>query len=292
MPGRWREPVSTKDLSAMKIAVLSDVHANFLALEAVIRHLDGWRPDHIAVAGDIVNRGPSPIECLALVQEKVRLDDWRLVQGNHEEYVINQAVPDAPRSGPAFELLRHSFWTYQQLNGHMADLEKMPFLISIAGPDRREIRVVHASMRDNRDGIFPETTDQELRRKIEPAPAVLAVGHTHQPLVRQVDQTLVVNAGSVGAPFDGDRRASYAQLTWHDGRWQAEIIRVTYDLQRAEQAFFDSGYLDEAGPVARLMMAEFQKAKPHMYTWYCLYEEPILAGRMTVDAAVEEFLAR
>lgn len=276
----------------MKIAVLTDIHANQPAMEAVSQHLEVWRPDRIAVGGDIVNRGPHPVECLTFVQDKIQQENWQVVQGNHEEYVISQAAPDAPRSGPAFDLLRHSYWTYQRLNGQLADLERMPFQVSIAGPDGREVRIVHASMRGNRDGIYPETTDQELRQKIAPAPAVLVVGHTHHPLIRQVDQTLVVNAGSVGAPFDGDRRASYAQLTWHGGRWQAEIVRLEYDLRQAEQAFFDSGYIIEAGPVARLMMAEFRKARPHIFTWYRRYEEDILGGRITVGEAVDEFLGQ
>jgi predicted phosphodiesterase len=162
----------------MKVAILADIHANLPALQTVIAHMEAWRPDAVLMAGDVVNRGPKPAECLSLVQEKQTSNGWLVVRGNHEDYILQHTRPDAPRSGPEFELFRNSYWTYQQLNGQVAALEAMPFQVAISGPDGREVRVVHASMRNNRDGIFPETTDAELRCQIAPPPATLCVGHT------------------------------------------------------------------------------------------------------------------
>ena len=79
----------------MKLAVIADIHANLPALRAVLDHVDAWQPDAVVVAGDIVNRGLGA-ECLRLVLERQRLAGWRLVLGNHEEYVIAQSRPDAP----------------------------------------------------------------------------------------------------------------------------------------------------------------------------------------------------
>ena len=76
-----------------------------------------------------------------------------------------------------------------------------------------------------------------------PIPALFCTAHTHWPLIRHIDSAVVVNVGAVGLPFDGDKRAAYAQITWQDGEWQPDIIRLDYDLQRAEQDFFDSGFL-------------------------------------------------
>ena len=146
----------------MKLAVLADIHANFSALQTVVNHLDCWKPDAVVVAGDTVNRGPRPLECLQFVQHRQQTDGWKIVRGNHEDYVLNYNRPDAVTSGPAFEIFRCAYWTYQQLNGNIDALEAMPFQVSLNAPNDSEARVVHASMKNNRNGIFPKTSDDRL----------------------------------------------------------------------------------------------------------------------------------
>ncbi|MFQ5611977.1 MAG: metallophosphoesterase family protein [Anaerolineae bacterium] len=275
----------------MKIAVLADIHGNLPALEAVAAHIDAWQPEAVIVGGDIVNRGPRSLDCLRFVQERQRRQGWQVVRGNHEDYVIFQGSPETPRSGPAFELFGPANFAYRQLDGQVSALEKMPFQTSLAAPDGSELRVTHASMGGIRDGIFPETSDESLRRKIIPPPAVLCVGHTHRPLIRQVDQTLVVNVGAVGAPFDGDLRAGYAQLCWQRGGWRVEIIRLDYDRAQTERDFFETGFVAESGPVSHIMLAELRAARSYLYLWMHRYEAPVLAGEVTIEEAVNEYLA-
>lgn len=276
----------------MKLAVLADIHANLAALETVVGHLDAWGPDRVVVAGDIVNRGPRPLDCLRLVQARERSEGWLTVIGNHEEYVIAQSRPDAPRAGPAFEVFQSSYWTYQQLGCDVAPLEAMPFQQSLALADGTEARFVHASARGTRDGIFPDTPDEVLVKQIgRPHVPLFCVGHTHWPLIRWLDGTLVVNAGAVGMPFDGDRRASYAQITWHGNRWHAEVVRLPYDWERSEQDFRQTGFLDEGGPLAKLMLVELQRAGSQLYGWANTYERAVMAGELTVEASVERYLA-
>ena len=276
----------------MKLAVLADIHANLPALHAVLDHLDAWQPDAVVVAGDIVNRGPRPLECLCFVQEKERSEGWLTVLGNHEEYVIAQSRPDAPRAGPAFDIFQSSYWTYQQLGCNVIPLEAMPFRQTVPVEDGTEVRIVHASARGTRDGIFPETPDEVLTKQIgRPHVPLFCVGHTHWPLVRQLDGTLVVNVGAVGMPFDSDRRASYGQLTWRHGQWQAEIVRLPYDWLRAERDYVDTGFLDGGGPFARLMLVELQRAQSQLYGWTNTYEQAVLAGELSVQESVDRYLA-
>ena len=276
----------------MKLAVLADIHANLAALEATLRDIDAWQPDAVVVAGDVVNRGPQPAECLALVVEQQDTHGWRTVLGNHEEYVIQQAGPNPPGKDALADIYRPTRWTLEQLGGDIAPLLAMPFQQSIAGPDGSEVRVVHASTRGTRDGIFPMTDDDTLREQIgHPAPAALCVGHTHWPLVRRVDNTLVVNVGSVGLPFDGDSRASYGRLTWTAGDWQAEVIRLNYDRQLTEEAYLTTGFLEQAGPLARLHLEELRSARSELFSWVATYEDDILHRRITVEEAVDRWLA-
>lgn len=280
----------------MKIAVLADIHGNLVGLHTVADHIATWQPDAIVLAGDIVNRGAYPLECLRFVQQKQTTAGWQIVRGNHEEYVAAYAQPDAPRSGIEFEIFRASYWTYRQLNCEVSDLMALPFQLTLAGPDGSEMYITHASPRATTDGIFPFTTDSELRQKISNAgsrpPAVLCVGHTHAPLIRQIDNTLVVNVGSVGTPFDGDPRASYAQLTWRRNGWQAHIIRLEYDREQAARDFVESGFLAGTGPIGTLMMYEWRTAYPHIPEWLAQYHKRVLAGEMPLAKAVREFLAQ
>ncbi len=275
----------------MKIAVLADIHANLVALEAVTAHLEAWHPDVVVVAGDVVNRGPRPLECLQFVRQKQQTDGWLVVRGNHEDYVLSHTRPDAPRRGPAFEVHRFSYWTFCQLDGCLDELTAMPFQQTLYTPDGAEVRVVHASMRDNRDGIYPETTDAALREKIQPPPSLLCVGHTHRPLTRRIDRTLVVNVGAVGLPFDGDRRACYAQIERRGHRWQARLVRLPYNLARAEQDFFTAGFFDGCGPLGYLILDEFRSARSRLYQWTVRYQSRVLAGEMTMQESVEDFFA-
>ncbi len=277
----------------MKIAVIADPHANLVALKTAVEHIEAWKPDAVLVAGDIVNRGPRPKECLALILEKARTEGWRIVRGNHEDYVIDQARPGAPRDGPAAQVHQASIWTCSQLGFDVSALISMPFQQSMFGPDGREIRLVHASMLGNRDGVYPETTDEDLRKKIAPAGSSLAAfctGHTHRSLVRSLDGTLVVNAGSSGLPFDGDRRLAYARLTFQRGVWQAEIVRLAYDIAAEQQDFYDNGYLEGGGPLVRLVQIELQTARSMLFNWAIKYQNRALAGEISVEESVSRYL--
>jgi predicted phosphodiesterase len=283
----------------MKIAVIADPHANSAALQATIEHVETWKPDKVVVVGDLVNRGPRPGECLRLILEKVRTHGWLLVRGNHEDYVISQSCSDAPRSGPAFEVHRPSYWTYLQLNCDVSELQAMPFQQSLRDPEKAEIRFVHASMQGMRVGIFPETCDRSLLDRIGEnghlpctfPPVVFCAGHTHRPFVRSLNNTLIINAGSAGLPFDLDPRPAYAQLLWRRGKWQADIIRIEYDRAQTERDYYETGYLEDGGPLTRIVQFELATARSLLYSWAEKYQALATAGLITVEESVREYLS-
>jgi putative phosphoesterase len=273
----------------MKLAVLSDIHANYIALEAVTDHIERWGPDFVVVAGDMVNRGPRSGDCLQFLLEKQKTAGWEILRGNHEDYVIFCA--EADNLTPAhYSLFQPVFFAIDQLDRNVSVLKNLPETITKNHPDYGQVRVVHASMKNNRDGVYPETPDRSLRKKIAPAPAVFVTGHTHRPLTRTLNGTLVINSGSAGLPFDEDVRPSYAQITWRKGQWQAEIVRVKYDIIQAEKDYATSGYLENAGPISQLVRLELKSGLGQLYQWTSEYNDPILKGETTVEAAVKDFL--
>lgn len=273
----------------MKIAVLSDIHGNLPALEAVAADIDAWQPDLTVLAGDIVNGGPQNKECIRLVRQK---QSWDVLRGNHEDYVVEWASPRIPFHGPEYELSQLSHWTFQQLNGEVDYLAGLPDRWAWQAADQTSLLILHASIWGNRLGIYPWTEEKEMQRRTAPHPSLFVTAHTHIPFIRQLPDTLLVNIGSVGLPGDGDWRASYGRLTWsRQNGWHAEIKRVAYDRQQTESDYIQSGFLEEAGPGAWLTLVELRSARDAKTRWSHIYKDRILAGEISTENAVKEFLS-
>lgn len=282
----------------MKIAVLADIHANLQALQVTINHVEDWKPDFVIVAGDTINRGPRPQQCLNLILDKNQNNDWRLIRGNHEDYVINLGMTNAPREGTIADVHRASIWTYKQINKNIKPLEMMEFKQELYDGNNNLIRAVHASMLGNRIGVYPETRDSDLRKLILGSPDcnistpnIFCAGHTHRPLIRTIDHILVVNAGSVGLPFDGDHRACYAQIEINESNRASRIIRLNYDIDQAIKDFWQSDYLDGGGPLVKLVLLELLTSKSHLYSWTKEYQAMALQGRIEMKDSVERYLS-
>ena len=99
----------------MKIAVLADIHANLSALKTANDHIEIWNPDYVIIAGDIVNRGPRPMECFQFVREKQLNYGWKLIRGNHEEYVLHNINPRTQFTCTEVGVHRATIWTGEQL---------------------------------------------------------------------------------------------------------------------------------------------------------------------------------
>jgi predicted phosphodiesterase len=275
----------------MKIAVIADIHGNYQALITVLDHLDRWNPDQVLVLGDIVNRGPRSKDCLHLIQERERLQDWLIIKGNHEGYVLQFLDPAFSRTGPEFELRKVIFWTYQSLNeSELKYLNELPEKLRFDLKDGQSIVGYHASTAGDRVGIYPESTPGELKEKIDDSANLFLVGHTHQPLIRLYNDTIISNVGSIGLPFDGDKRAAYGQFIYHNKEWKGEIIRVEYDLSEASKDYHETGFIPDGGPMAELILAELKLGWPQLSSWFGRYESLVMSGELSVKKAVESFL--
>lgn len=275
----------------MKIAVLSDIHGNLPALQRTIEEVEDWDPHLTVVNGDVINRGPRSRACWDLVRRRQRTHGWRLLGGNHEAYVARWVKGELKENGPRFEIDRSSFWTYRQLEDEAPALLDLSQRLDLAGPAGSTVRLTHGTMRGVRDGIYDQTPDRELREKIRPAPDVFCTAHTHKPLVRRLNGTLVVNCGSAGTSFDGDPRISYARLTWSGTEWRAEIVRLAYDRSRAARDFEACDYRRGGGPLVEIFFHEWRLARPLVNHWSARYEEAVMAGEVDLATSVHDFLA-
>jgi predicted phosphodiesterase len=277
----------------MRVIVFSDVQANEPAMEAMIEEIDDWNPDFVVMDGDLVNRGPSSLACLDLCQSLADSRACHPLRGNHEDFVL-YCKTHAPSSAGEADIRAFTDWTVMQLGERSEDFRPWPDHFCFHAPQQQAhwVHVTHGTMRDNRHGVRRETSDQELGESIPAGLDLFITAHTHRPLERVVAKTRVVNIGSAGSPFDGDTRGSYARLVWRNDHWKTTIERFDYDRERAARNFFDSGFYDEGGPLARLIYEEWYRAKSLIPFWHQQYRDAVLRGDISADAAVDAFLSQ
>ena len=274
----------------MKIAVLSDIHGNLPALDAVLEEILLWHPDEVILNGDLVSRGPYSLHCLERL--RAALPRARLLAGNHEEYVV-EAHREVPEERSAqFELTRFARFAAGQLGeGVLEELGGWPDHLDLTDLEGgSSVHVTHGSRLGNRVGISASVPDEELPARLGDPRDLFIASHTHRPLLRRYRDTLIVNVGSVGTPMDGDPRASYGRLTFRDGRWSAEIRRVAYDRAQTERDFFDSGFMEEGGRFAEIILAEFREARVLAGIWMRNYHRAVMDGELTLDQAIDRHL--
>jgi putative phosphoesterase len=223
----------------MRIAIVSDIHGNLAALEAVLADLKRASPDLVLQGGDLAMGGHRPAE----VVDRVRELGWAGVVGNTDEVLWSDESraaleKSAPRLGP---LLRVIFDDVAATVGLLGE-ERITWLRTLPIEWRSsdaQLALVHASPGNLWRAPGADCDESELVATYGSLGARVAVyGHIHRPYVRAVAGLTVANSGSVGSPYDGHPRPSY--LLIEDGR--VTIRRVEYDVERESRELIASGY--------------------------------------------------
>lgn len=212
----------------MRIAVLSDVHGNMRALEAVLA--DAASVDLVVANGDLLSFGPRPAETLALLRS---LPNVLFVSGNNDRYLVERRWQRHPSDGWEAEAFANLEWTADALGDEAVNfVGSWPFVQHL--PTRPAMAVFHASPLADNIGMFPWTSDEELAHMVRdvPEPVVLC-GHTHLLMERSLRRHRIISDGSAGFPFDRDLRPSYVILEDSTGDIELTIRRVSYDIDAA-----------------------------------------------------------
>lgn len=228
----------------MRIALLSDIHANLPALEAVLADVDGAAPDAVYHLGDLVGYAPWPDEVVALLRDRGIAG----TAGNYDSTVATDYRHCGCRyEDPVQEQLSHR--SYEWTRTHVAPgtkraLGELPFRIDVAAGGGHQagprLVLVHGTPTLN-TLYWTEDRSDEFCLKMAAhaglrAGDVIAFGHTHLPWHREAGGIRFVNTGSVGRPKDGDPRAGYVLLELGEGTVEVEFRRVDYDVGRAAAA--------------------------------------------------------
>ncbi len=210
------------------IGLISDVHSNIEALNAVLEELDKRNVDKVFFAGDAVGYGPNPNECCELLKE------FPGVKGNHDHYCSSGA--DLVRfSANARKALQ---WTRERLSDENREyLENLPLENELLGG---RIKLVHGSPDHPLwEYVYPDEKKSRLKKFVSDH-EVLVLGHTHVPFAIKLDEgpSLIVNPGSVGQPRDNNPLASYALLDLDE--MNVRLKRTDYDKKLTAKKIRDS----------------------------------------------------
>ena len=236
----------------MRLAILSDIHGNPLALDAVLDdiHSQGG-VDAYWMLGDFAALGYDPVTPLKTV---TGLSQARFTRGNTDRYVVTQDLPVQPEKAvqdPALlpeviEAVRSFSWTrgYLSAAGWLDWLMNLPLELRLTLPDGTRLLGVHASPgRDDGPGIQPKHSDDTLQQRLAGCEADLVmVGHTHVPLDRQVGRIHVINLGSISNPVTPGLQASYVLLDADEQGYRIQLRRVDYDREAVIQAIEHSSH--------------------------------------------------
>jgi putative phosphoesterase len=232
----------------MRSAIVSDIHGNLGAFEAVLADLRQVAPDIVVHGGDLAYGGTHGAEII----DQVRSLGWPGVRGNTDEMLwapesLAGFAATAPKLAPLLAVLEELIPPTIASIGRerLRWLEGLPLLYS-----QEAFSLVHASPNDLWRAPMPNASDDELQSTYASLPAQISVyGHIHRSYIRRLPGMTVANSGSVSQSHDGDRRASYLVIDEESIR----IRRVEYDVEKEAEELSRSG-LPHADWLSRILL--------------------------------------
>lgn len=228
----------------MRVAVICDIHGNLPALQAVLADVERVLPDLIVVGGDIAS-GPMPRQTLDLLLARDR--QVRYIRGNADRELVAYVDGSVREKGLRDLDACRDAWAARQITRQQRDfLAGLPASIVLDIDGLGPVLFCHGSPRSDEEIITAATPEARMRDMLAGVePRVIVCGHTHMQFERRIGEARVLNAGSVGMPYEG-RPGAYWLLLGPD----VSFRRTEYDLQDAASEILASGFPD-AGAFVR-----------------------------------------
>jgi len=230
----------------MKVAVISDIHGNMDALEAVLNDIQKEKCEKILALGDYAMAGPEPDNTVQWFFSKQMNDDYVMIQGNTDLMISdfsNKLYETLKETAPIMaEALKNDYTLINPIQRTFLKTLPAQKEIEIEGV---KILMVHGSPRKNNEDILPEMRLSAVEEIIKDTDANLILcGHTHIPCGYQTTKKqTVVNVGSVGRPFTPEPKSCYLKITINNGEFVLEHKFVEYNKDRAALKLSKRGFL-------------------------------------------------
>lgn len=270
-----------------RLAILSDLHGNLPALEAVFSDLHNHEIDHVIVPGDVISFGPFSRQ----VAEYVLKNGCSVIRGNNELFLTDYKTPRAPEEWNDPIQYAPTAWLDSQFDHKLKTIiGSWPDSLNLRFRDAPPIRVFHGTPHSSWEPIYWTMKDDEIEKHLNGVEEEFVIcGHTHLPLNRQVGKWRIFNPGSVGVPLDGIFSASYMVLHGDEHGWLPSFQRVPFDYAPVFEEFERSGYNKESGPIGRLVVEIYRQARPLM--GFIRWRDRFKPGTPLTYELVDEFLA-
>ncbi len=221
----------------MKIAVISDIHSNLYALESVIKDIKRNNISDIYCTGDLVGYGTRPNEVIKLMQE----NNVKTIMGNHDLEMLK--IQDNKYENFDMKKWTHSLLTIESLVYIATLKDRMEFMLN-----DKKVALVHGSPLGISDYLRKDELDKQIGIANEMESDILIFGHTHDFYVKEFNNKILINAGSVGRPKDGIPKAGYIILEV-ENEIKVEYVRIEYDKEKLVDEIKKSPLPDEYAKV-------------------------------------------
>jgi predicted phosphodiesterase len=233
----------------MRIAIVSDVHGNRRAFDAVRADLKEVSPDLVLHGGDLAANGAHP----EYIVDQIRSLGWRGVLGNTDEMLCcPERLEEVARTHPKLAKIVAAFQEMVPFTRDRLGEERLSWLAGLPPLYTGTLlTLVHATLDDLWRAPLPSASDEEMQAAYGMLPTEMVFyGHIHRPHVRQVQNLTVANTGSLSLSYDGDPRASYLVINGEN----ITIRRVEYDIEQEANDLLNSG-LPHAEWLCRILTA-------------------------------------
>jgi putative phosphoesterase len=245
----------------MRVALISDIHANDIALKTVLRDIKQMRADQIVCLGDVATLGLKP----GAVVQQLRALNCPCIFGNHDAYLLDPELIHSYTSIPV--ILEAIDWSRNQLSSEDLDfLRTFKANLSIPLDEQIMLQVFHGSTLSFTDGILATTCPDDLDQMLGAYQApVMAFGHTHIQMLRQHRGRFIVNPGSVGLPFQEYMvdetptlldSAEYALVEAYQG-----VVRVTLQRVPLDQSALLNEATETDNPLREYFIGQYNHSK-------------------------------
>jgi putative phosphoesterase len=227
----------------MRVAFISDIHGNAIALDAVLNDINKKAVDRIFVLGDICFKGPEPKRSLDLL----RSINAEIIKGNAEEWMV-RGIREEEVSPAAFEMMKKERdWGFNQLDEDSIQyLKNLPSELKVQLGNVK-IHAFHATPSNLFKMVQPFESDEVLKEKLMINDAdIYLYAHIHKPFIRYINGKCFINTGSVGMPFDGMQKASYVLLDIEEDYFHTTLVRVGYDVSKVIKQYEEFDYPNSA----------------------------------------------
>lgn len=231
----------------MKVAVLSDIHGNGIALQYAISDLKSLGIKKIIILGDIIIKGPMPSQSLEMLKDK-DLEIIACIKGNTDLWL--EEITDVCITSTKREKELYSYYKYAKDNlseDQISFLKELPLQCSI-NLNGISILCVHGTPQSIVEAIDSSVPEEEIKKAIKGVKEqVILSGHSHTSFIGEVDDKIIFNVGSIGNSLDGDNRISYGILDFVEDRVNLTNRRISYPTDEIINIAIDNKFplLDE-----------------------------------------------